>query len=174
MEVGCLLLFQTLSSPLIRPPLRRHSWPVPSSPLLRASSSPPPIPSPPSAYPQGAYRGPKPRRDLVGDWVSNNDGFVRSLPIFVGGLSLLAVLLNRAFSGIAPEFLNDDGDEMRVLSSTAPSSTPFLHRRLFSRIESKLHTVSLGLSFPICSCWFLSLLRREITCAELWFSFVRE
>ncbi|XP_017700384.2 protein COFACTOR ASSEMBLY OF COMPLEX C SUBUNIT B CCB4, chloroplastic-like isoform X2 [Phoenix dactylifera] len=102
MEVGCLLLFRTLSSPLIRPPLRRHSWPVPSSPLLRASSSPPPLPSPPSAYPQGAYRGPKPRRDLVGDWVSNNDGFVRSLPIFVGGLSLLAVLLNRAFSGIAP------------------------------------------------------------------------
>ncbi|XP_026663812.2 uncharacterized protein LOC103715882 isoform X5 [Phoenix dactylifera] len=116
MEVGCLLLFRTLSSPLIRPPLRRHSWPVPSSPLLRASSSPPPLPSPPSAYPQGAYRGPKPRRDLVGDWVSNNDGFVRSLPIFVGGLSLLAVLLNRAFSGIAP--VTDASRAWESLSAT--------------------------------------------------------
>ncbi|KAG1327822.1 protein COFACTOR ASSEMBLY OF COMPLEX C SUBUNIT B CCB4, chloroplastic [Cocos nucifera] len=102
MEVGGLLLFRTLYSPLIRPPLRRHSSTVPSSPLLRASSSPPPLPSPSSAYSQGSYRGPKPRRDLVSDWVSNNDGFVRSLPIFVGGLSLLAVLLNRAFSSIAP------------------------------------------------------------------------
>ncbi|RWW29705.1 hypothetical protein BHE74_00008062, partial [Ensete ventricosum] len=48
-----------------------------------------------------AYKGPRPRRDLVGDWVSNNNGLVRSLPIYVGGLSLLVVLLNRAFSGIA-------------------------------------------------------------------------
>ncbi|XP_010907612.1 protein COFACTOR ASSEMBLY OF COMPLEX C SUBUNIT B CCB4, chloroplastic isoform X1 [Elaeis guineensis] len=102
MEVGGLLLFRTLYSPPIRLPLRRHSSPVPFSPLLRASSSPLPLPSPPSAYSQGAYRGPKPQRDLVSDWVSNNDGFVRSLPIFVGGLALLAVLLNRTFSGISP------------------------------------------------------------------------
>ncbi|XP_059445936.1 protein COFACTOR ASSEMBLY OF COMPLEX C SUBUNIT B CCB4, chloroplastic [Corylus avellana] len=51
---------------------------------------------------QGGYRGPKPRRDWVADWVSNNDDVVRSLPICVGGASLLAVLLNRTVSGIAP------------------------------------------------------------------------
>ncbi|XP_025013284.1 protein COFACTOR ASSEMBLY OF COMPLEX C SUBUNIT B CCB4, chloroplastic isoform X2 [Ricinus communis] len=51
---------------------------------------------------QGKYRGPKPKRDLVADWVSNNDDTVRSLPIYVGGASLLAVLFNRAASGIAP------------------------------------------------------------------------
>ncbi|XP_010044676.2 protein COFACTOR ASSEMBLY OF COMPLEX C SUBUNIT B CCB4, chloroplastic [Eucalyptus grandis] len=58
---------------------------------VRASSSPP-----------GQYRGPQPKRDLVADWVPNNDGTVRSLPIYVGGASLLAVLFNRAVSGIAP------------------------------------------------------------------------
>ncbi|CAA6669657.1 unnamed protein product [Spirodela intermedia] len=50
----------------------------------------------------GDYRGPKPKRNLVADWVSNNDEVARSLPIYVGGFALLAVLLNRAFSGIAP------------------------------------------------------------------------
>ncbi|XP_010272140.1 PREDICTED: protein COFACTOR ASSEMBLY OF COMPLEX C SUBUNIT B CCB4, chloroplastic isoform X2 [Nelumbo nucifera] len=51
---------------------------------------------------QGGYRGPKPKKDWVADWVSNNDDTVRSLPIYVGGLSLLAVLFNRSISGIAP------------------------------------------------------------------------
>ncbi|XP_057948505.1 protein COFACTOR ASSEMBLY OF COMPLEX C SUBUNIT B CCB4, chloroplastic isoform X3 [Malania oleifera] len=51
---------------------------------------------------QGSYRGPKPKRDLVADWVSSNDGAVRSLPIYVGGVSLMAVLFNRTVSGIAP------------------------------------------------------------------------
>lgn len=51
---------------------------------------------------QGDYRGPKPKREWVADWVSKNDDFVRSLPIYVGGFSLLAVLFNRSVSGIAP------------------------------------------------------------------------
>ncbi|XP_038713272.1 protein COFACTOR ASSEMBLY OF COMPLEX C SUBUNIT B CCB4, chloroplastic isoform X3 [Tripterygium wilfordii] len=51
---------------------------------------------------EGRYRGPKPRRDWVADWVSNNDDVVRSLPIYVGGVSMLAVLFNRTVSGIAP------------------------------------------------------------------------
>ncbi|GJY33460.1 protein cofactor assembly of complex C subunit B CCB4, chloroplastic isoform X1 [Tanacetum coccineum] len=42
------------------------------------------------------------RRELISDWVSNNDDSVRSLPIYVGGISLLAVLFNRTLSGIAP------------------------------------------------------------------------
>ncbi|KAJ7943564.1 Protein COFACTOR ASSEMBLY OF COMPLEX C SUBUNIT B CCB4 chloroplastic [Quillaja saponaria] len=60
--------------------------------LLRASSS----------NSEGIYRGPKPKRDWVADWVSNNDDTVRSLPIYVGGASLLAVLFNRSISGISP------------------------------------------------------------------------
>uniref|UniRef100_A0A1J3FVJ8 Protein COFACTOR ASSEMBLY OF COMPLEX C SUBUNIT B CCB4, chloroplastic n=1 Tax=Noccaea caerulescens TaxID=107243 RepID=A0A1J3FVJ8_NOCCA len=49
-----------------------------------------------------SYGGPKPRKNLVADFVSRNDDSVRSLPIYVGGASLLAVLFNRAVSGIAP------------------------------------------------------------------------
>lgn len=48
------------------------------------------------------YRGPRPRKDWAADWVQSNEGTVRRLPIYVGGASLLAVLFNRAVSGIAP------------------------------------------------------------------------
>ncbi|KAA8533064.1 hypothetical protein F0562_033403 [Nyssa sinensis] len=51
---------------------------------------------------EGGYRGPKPKKEWVADWVSKNDDTARSLPIYVGGASLLAVLLNRTVSGIAP------------------------------------------------------------------------
>ncbi|KAB5545280.1 hypothetical protein DKX38_013392 [Salix brachista] len=44
----------------------------------------------------------KPKRDWAADWISKNDDTVRSFPIFVGGASLLAVLVNRAVTGIAP------------------------------------------------------------------------
>ncbi|KAL6187130.1 hypothetical protein ACLB2K_043245 [Fragaria x ananassa] len=47
------------------------------------------------------YRGPKPKTNLVADWVSNNDDTARSLPIYAGGVSLLAVLFNRTASDIA-------------------------------------------------------------------------
>ncbi|KAM0932059.1 putative cofactor assembly of complex C subunit B, CCB2/CCB4 [Dioscorea sansibarensis] len=90
--------------------------------LLRLFQSPPPNPtsrsllhrrpspllrSPSAAAPNGvgvvvSYKTPKPQRDLLREWVSGNDGFVRILPIYVGGFSLLAVLLNRAFSSIPP------------------------------------------------------------------------
>jgi hypothetical protein len=43
----------------------------------------------------------QPPQEWVGDWVKSNDTLVRGLPIVVGGVSLLAVLLNRAVSGIA-------------------------------------------------------------------------
>ncbi|GFP91561.1 hypothetical protein PHJA_001300100 [Phtheirospermum japonicum] len=52
--------------------------------------------------PQRGYQGPKPKKEWVSDWVSKNDDVVRSLPICIGGLSLLAVLFNRTVSGIAP------------------------------------------------------------------------
>lgn len=38
----------------------------------------------------------------MADWVSKNDEFVRSMPIYVGGASLLTVLFNRTISGVAP------------------------------------------------------------------------
>ncbi|KAL3631087.1 hypothetical protein CASFOL_024071 [Castilleja foliolosa] len=47
-------------------------------------------------------QGPRPKREWAADWVSKNDDIVRSLPIYVGGVSLLAVLFNRTVSGIAP------------------------------------------------------------------------
>ncbi|CAN6241165.1 unnamed protein product [Urochloa humidicola] len=43
----------------------------------------------------------RPRQEWVEGWVRSNDTLVRSLPILVGGASLVAVLLNRAVSGIA-------------------------------------------------------------------------
>ncbi|KAL0364135.1 UNVERIFIED_CONTAM: protein COFACTOR ASSEMBLY OF COMPLEX C SUBUNIT B CCB4, chloroplastic [Sesamum angustifolium] len=55
-----------------------------------------------SLSPRGRYQGPRPKREWVADWVSKNDDFVRSLPIYVGGASLFAVLFNRTVSGIAP------------------------------------------------------------------------
>ncbi|KAK4842703.1 hypothetical protein QYF36_026377 [Acer negundo] len=64
--------------------------------LVRASSNPQ------SQEQKRGYRGPKPTKDWVADWVRNNDDAVRSLPIYVGGASLLAVLFNRTVSGIAP------------------------------------------------------------------------
>ncbi|KAI3467439.1 hypothetical protein Pfo_024102 [Paulownia fortunei] len=84
MEAGILL---RLVVPL-KPPRRRFT----SRPhSIRASLNP-----------QGGYQGPKPKREWVADWVSKNDDVVRSLPIYVGGVSLLAVLFNRTVSGIAP------------------------------------------------------------------------
>ncbi|KAK9276171.1 hypothetical protein L1049_005702 [Liquidambar formosana] len=86
MEAGSLL-----RTPIPWNPKRLAS--LPAFPrFIRASSN----------LQEGRYRGPKPKRDWVADWVSNNDDTVRSLPIYVGGVSLLAVLVNRSVSGIAP------------------------------------------------------------------------
>lgn len=51
---------------------------------------------------KGGYKGPKPKKEWISNWVLNNDETVRSLPIYVGGVSLVAVLFNRTISGIAP------------------------------------------------------------------------
>lgn len=50
---------------------------------------------------KGDYKGPKSKREVIADWVTSNDDVVRSLPVYVGGFSLLSVLVNRIFSGIA-------------------------------------------------------------------------
>lgn len=51
---------------------------------------------------KGGYKGPKPKKEWISNWVLNNDETVRSLPIYVGGVSLAVVLFNRTISGIAP------------------------------------------------------------------------
>ncbi|XP_042496173.1 protein COFACTOR ASSEMBLY OF COMPLEX C SUBUNIT B CCB4, chloroplastic isoform X2 [Macadamia integrifolia] len=89
MEAGSLLRpISWMPRPL---PIRRLFFPnFPRS--VKASSK----------FPGAGYRGPKPKRDWVAEWVSRNDDVVRSLPIYVGGFSLFVVLFNRAASGIAP------------------------------------------------------------------------
>jgi len=49
-----------------------------------------------------SVRTPNPKRDFLPDWVSQNDDVVRPLPIYIGAVSLFAVLFNRTISGIAP------------------------------------------------------------------------
>ncbi|KAK9675720.1 hypothetical protein RND81_11G026200 [Saponaria officinalis] len=55
-----------------------------------------------SSQSENVFIGLKPKRNRVAEWVAQNDDVARSLPIYVGGFSLLAVLVNRAVSGIAP------------------------------------------------------------------------
>ncbi|KAM0987348.1 hypothetical protein ACFX13_011686 [Malus domestica] len=86
MEAGSLLRSPIPWTP--KRPFRRRL--VPAFPRsIRASNS------------DTRYRGPKPKRNWVADWVSNNDDAARSLPIYAGGASLLAVLFNRTVSDIA-------------------------------------------------------------------------
>ncbi|KAB1207942.1 hypothetical protein CJ030_MR7G026891 [Morella rubra] len=94
MEAGSLLCGSIPWNPKLR--LRRRIKSPSQRLFCRASSSSS------SSSSNSGYKGPKPRRDWVADWVSNNDDAVRGLPIYVGGASLLAVLLNRTVSGIAP------------------------------------------------------------------------
>ncbi|XP_009592873.1 protein COFACTOR ASSEMBLY OF COMPLEX C SUBUNIT B CCB4, chloroplastic-like isoform X1 [Nicotiana tabacum] len=93
MEAGNLLGFIPLNQPPQRLVHSRRLSSFPSFVTVKASIS---------SQGGSGYRGPKPRREWIADWVSKNDDLVRSLPIYVGGLSLLAVLFNRTVSGIAP------------------------------------------------------------------------
>ncbi|EPS60415.1 hypothetical protein M569_14388, partial [Genlisea aurea] len=47
-------------------------------------------------------RGLKRKTEWIVDWIRKNDDAVRSFPLYLGGASLLAVLVNRTVSGIAP------------------------------------------------------------------------
>ncbi|KAE9454039.1 hypothetical protein C3L33_14058, partial [Rhododendron williamsianum] len=96
MEAGNLLLRRPIVIRIFNP----KQPPPPSLPPRLPSSFPPSFRV--SSNLQRGYRGPKPRREWVADWVSRNDDAVRSLPIYVGAVSLLAVLINRGISGIAP------------------------------------------------------------------------
>ncbi|KAF7123218.1 hypothetical protein RHSIM_Rhsim12G0127000 [Rhododendron simsii] len=98
MEAGNLLLRRPIVIRIINP--KQPPPPPPSLPPRLPSSFPRSFRV--SSNLQRGYRGPKPRREWVADWVSRNDDAVRSLPIYVGAVSLLAVLVNRGVSGIAP------------------------------------------------------------------------
>ncbi|KAF7120191.1 hypothetical protein RHSIM_Rhsim13G0125100 [Rhododendron simsii] len=52
---------------------------------------------------QMSLEGPKLRRAWMVDMVSRNDDAVQNLPIYVDGISLLAVLINHDVSGIPPD-----------------------------------------------------------------------
>ncbi|KAK7309537.1 hypothetical protein RJT34_06343 [Clitoria ternatea] len=96
MEAGTALTF-TVTLPLhTHIPIRTTNSNIlfPLKPRFTLPSS--------SSFSAYSYRGPKPKRDLLADWVSQNDDALRPLPIYVGSASLFAVLLNRAISGIAP------------------------------------------------------------------------
>ncbi|KAI8006966.1 hypothetical protein LOK49_LG07G01626 [Camellia lanceoleosa] len=105
-------MLPSLSLPRLRPrPRRRHCQTRRHAPLRfgKQRSLPHRLPSfarsiRASSNLQGGYRGPKSRREWVADWLSRNDDVVRSFPIYVGGISLLAVLFNRSLSGIALVF----------------------------------------------------------------------
>ncbi|KAK4373216.1 hypothetical protein RND71_008600 [Anisodus tanguticus] len=94
MEAGNLFRF----IPLNQPPQRRHLHSPSFSSFPRTVT----VNASLSSQGESGYRGPKPRKEWIADWVSNNDDLVRSVPIYVGGFSLLAVLFNRTVSGIAP------------------------------------------------------------------------
>ncbi|KAK8925936.1 hypothetical protein KSP39_PZI018264 [Platanthera zijinensis] len=98
MKEGRLLrLIPTFSpwptSSIIRYQFCSFSFTRPVRTFFSSSSSRPPVSS-------AGFKGPKPRRNPIADWVSRNDTVARTIPIFTGGISLMAVLLNRAFSGI--------------------------------------------------------------------------
>ncbi|KXG27275.1 protein COFACTOR ASSEMBLY OF COMPLEX C SUBUNIT B CCB4, chloroplastic [Sorghum bicolor] len=86
-----------VSAPL-RPVYSRHGRCGP----LSGAFSPPPSSSTMEVRRRCISRALRPpQQEWVEGWVRRNDTLVRGLPILVGGASLVAVLLNRAVSGIA-------------------------------------------------------------------------
>ncbi|KAF8660242.1 hypothetical protein HU200_057808 [Digitaria exilis] len=90
-----------MSAPLEQPKL----WPATAPSLGRrlpfGAFSPPQPLSNVREHRRCISRALRPRQEWVEGWVRSNDTLVRGLPIIVGGASLVAVLLNRAVSGIA-------------------------------------------------------------------------
>ncbi|RCV35745.1 hypothetical protein SETIT_7G264600v2 [Setaria italica] len=90
-----------ISAPLPQPTLRTAPAPRLGRRLPFGALSPPQPPSDVREHGCCVSRALRPRHEWVEGWVRSNDTLVRSLPILVGGASLVAVLLNRAVSGIA-------------------------------------------------------------------------
>ncbi|KAL0538954.1 hypothetical protein IC582_023125 [Cucumis melo] len=124
--------------------------------IIRASSS----------TSQRSYRGPKPSTDLVADWVSNNDDTVRSSPIYVGGISLLLVLFNRAVSGIAPVADASSSQSRADLLTLGLAVTNVLAGLVWLSIRPKSITPvnPLGVEYE----WICSSLPDRVTSELLW------
>jgi len=90
-----------VSAPLPQPALRKARAPRLGRRLTFGPFSPPLPLSDVREHGCCISRALRPRQEWVEGWVRSNDTFVRGLPILVGGASLVAVLLNRAVSGIA-------------------------------------------------------------------------
>lgn len=90
-----------ISAPLPQPTLRTAPGPRLGRRLPFGAFSPPQPLSDVREHGCCVSRALRPRQEWVEGWVRSNDTLVRSLPILVGGASLVAVLLNRAVSGIA-------------------------------------------------------------------------
>eukprot|EP01018_Ginkgo_biloba_P002755 Gb_38027 [translate_table: standard] len=89
------MLLQSAIRPLI-------SQPIPYSTFLPSSIGSSVIVAVTKIRGEYKYRGPRPRRELLEEWISNNDEVIRTSPIYVGCFSLAAVLLNRTLSGVSP------------------------------------------------------------------------
>ncbi|CAL0314025.1 unnamed protein product [Lupinus luteus] len=98
MEAGTTLTVNTHTFPILNHTVKSNSAFSSQQGFLSFTLSSSPISSS-TVY---SYRGPKPKRDFLADWVSQNDDVVRTSPIYIGSASLFAVLLNRTLSGIAP------------------------------------------------------------------------
>ncbi|KZV37119.1 hypothetical protein F511_15039 [Dorcoceras hygrometricum] len=109
--------------------------------LIRRRSTAHRRPTMASLSPQGGYRGPKPNTEWVADWVSKNDDLVRSLPIYVGGISILAVLFNRTVSGISPVADTSSSQSRADLLALGLSVTSILNGLVWLSIRPKYISV---------------------------------
>jgi hypothetical protein len=111
-------------------------------------------PSPPSNQQQQEMhiRALQPRQDWVGEWVRSNDTLVRGLPILGGGASLLAVLLNRAVSGIAAVADASSSQSRADILTLALSVTDILAGLVWLSIRPKSISPVSFLSFAAYYC----------------------
>lgn len=116
-----------------------------------------------------SFRTPNPKRDFLPDWVSQNDDVVRPLPIYVGAVSLFAVLFNRTISGIAPVADAGSSQSRADLLTLGLAVTNILAGLVWLSIKPKSISVGVGISvrchlLPI-TCYCL----REQLRSSIWF-----
>ncbi|KAL9246450.1 hypothetical protein vseg_019983 [Gypsophila vaccaria] len=144
----------------------KHLQKNPNSPIfprfINASS-----PSNSSQAEKSVYVVSKPKRNLVADWVARNDDVARSLPIYVGGLSLLAVLVNRAVSGIAPVADGSSSQSRADLLALGLAVTNILSGLVWLSIRPK--TISKVAPEGVECCWIDPLLPESVISELRWF-----
>ncbi|KAG9131418.1 hypothetical protein Leryth_021092 [Lithospermum erythrorhizon] len=115
---------------------------------------------------KGDYIVPKPKREWVADWVQRNDDVVRSLPIYVGGVSLLVVLINRAFSGIAPVADASSSQSRADLLTLGLAVTNILTGLVWLSIRPK--SISVVTPEGVDCQWISPRLPQSVTSELLW------